>query len=864
MDPEIINYPQFIKDYPDKADALAAQWQKFADQNPEVLSFDTADDFYTWAKDHPGTDTSVWKGWEVQEAYFYLRGQHEDEQMQTQGEVNPSIIPTELITLPILALAFRNRPKIIEDDKDYQKLVEKHKKLWLEKNQGKDFTGKEGLDYLHGSLEDENAPSLKKDAEQAFRDNPKYRKRLERYGKESKKVYKNLNEAPAVINTMYEIENHTINRHAYLKTHEDKKTPEETSALIQRRSWERFATEHPEKAKVYAQKNIDVKRAYEKQEVKKQLAEMEQKAGGQVRYVEEIHRLIPSQPRPIPPERRTTIPQAVGRRFRPPGRRVASGFGRLGTRLVTQAGMAAGRGVAGALASNPIGWIVIGVIVAIIIIVFLIIMFAGGGGIGGGPAPTVDCADKDGNPIVVADGNTCAESLAAYYTKQTSTSITTKCLDKCTDTVSVICGRFAINTCTSPDASCGTMETFCIQYSPPPPPAAAWLYDCNSAVFDYTFLASCSGAGKITPTPTPAVSSSGPHVLATTLSNFGTSGVSPTFFTLTAASSASLQEPQEGQKLSVAEILAAPTNSGWLYFADTKPDGNGITFWASITKIRNLTGLLYGIADTVNKNYYSGFLAGGTIQTSTTQSYSAEYSASDGRFKAYQTTKPIGFSNVGLGLEADLPYPSSQNPGRRFINTQNYPWNGDVIWESGDGVIPMSSGLNSWYLSFTFDRRVWMDVQKFNIPDLAPPGNLLKSPNHRWGSFILTKEVQKPSGGILPIGTQGVWWEILDAQNQRQPGGFTNFDLLIPGLIQLTQGDFSIEPIETFNSGNKTYLKKYRLIQNALGIDLVMETTIPNQENFVLGAYFYEGTVKVFSAIGELVGTGMLEQTHSE
>ena len=182
------------------------------------------------------------------------------------------------------------------------------------------------------------------------------------------------------------------------------------------------------------------------------------------------------------------------------GRRVGLGIGRLGTRLFTQAGMAAGRAVVGALVSNPIGWAVIGVIVAIIIIVFLIIMFAGGGGFGGS-APTVDCADADGNPIVVFDGNECAVNTAAYYSKLTGTSITTACLDKCTDTVSVICDRNSINTCTSPDASCGTMETFCIQYSPPPPPSAAWLYDCNSAVFDYTFFASCSGSGIITPTP---------------------------------------------------------------------------------------------------------------------------------------------------------------------------------------------------------------------------------------------------------------------------------------------------------------------------------------------------------------------------
>jgi len=508
---------RFIKERPKEADALAFQWQEFAKQNPEVLSFDTADEFYAWAANHPGTDTSIWTGNEIQEAYFYLRDRHEDEQMQTQGQVNSSNIPAELIALPILALAFRDRPKIIEDDKDYQKLVEQHKKLWLEKNPGKDFNSKEGLDYLHGSLDDQNAPALKKDAEQAFRNNPKYKKRIERYDKEGRKIYKNIDDDPRVIRTREEIEAHIKARQEYLKTHEEDKKPEDVSRIIQKQSWERFARKHPEKAKIYGQSNIDIKKAYEKEEIKKQLSDLEQKTGRQVRYVEKIHRpqgisveeatrrlesIIPSQPRPIPPEPRTTIPQAVGRGFRPPGRRVGLGIGRLGTRLVTQAGMAAGRAAVGALASNPIGWVVIGVIVAIIIIVFLIIMLAGGGGGGqtltpgrlyecapevntGMPfdyatspascssGPEVDCVidTTTGATGLVANGNTCAANAATYYSNLEGVAITANCIDKCTDiALTNVCDRNAFNACTSPTSVCGgANETFCIEYITPTP-----------------------------------------------------------------------------------------------------------------------------------------------------------------------------------------------------------------------------------------------------------------------------------------------------------------------------------------------------------------------------------------------------------
>jgi len=48
-------------------------------------------------------------------------------------------------------------------------------------------------------------------------------------------------------------------------------------------------------------------------------------------------------------------------------------------------------------------------------------------------------------------------------------------------------------------------------------------------------------------------------------------------------------------------------------------------------------------------------------------------------------------------------------------------------------------------------------------------------------------------------------------------------------------------------------------------MELVFETLVPNQENNVLGNYFYEGAVKVLNpSTGEVVGTGMFEATHSE
>jgi hypothetical protein len=431
--------------------------------------------------------------------------------MQTQGSVDSSSLPANLSTLALsaLALAYRDRPKIIEHDRDYQKLLEKHQKLWLEKNPGKNFASKEGLDYLHGSLDNEDAPTLKKDAEQAFRNNPRFKRRIERYDREKKKVYRNHDEDPSVINTRREIENHTRDRHAYLKTHEDTKTSEEMSALIKKRSWERFATEHPEKTKVYAQTNADIKKALEKQ----------------TKTIEEatprLEPITPTPLRPIPTEHRTTISQTkrfVGRgenveisgrrrQFRPQARRV-SNFGRQGSRFAARAGMAAGRSVVGLFLSSPMGWAVVGVVLifVIFIIVFIIVLLEGGGGgaLFQKGIQTVDCPDANGN-AVATNGNACAVNLAGFYSNGEGIAVTAICLDKCTNfDDSVSCDRDPDNTCDIIlfPSLCASEMGFCVDYSPPNP-ALKRLYDCANKEINSVGVFSCNQTDAPTPTPTP-------------------------------------------------------------------------------------------------------------------------------------------------------------------------------------------------------------------------------------------------------------------------------------------------------------------------------------------------------------------------
>lgn len=524
MDPNFADLERLIKEDPARANDLVSKWQAFEEQNPDTLP----------------TDADTLLGRYIEEVIIDLRDQDEDEQMQAHGEVDPSSFPVQFATLTALSLALHKGPKTFEDDRDYQKLVKKHEELWLEKNKAKNFDSKEGMDYLYGSLEDEgeDAPTLKKDAEQEFRNDPRFKKRVKRYDNEKKKVYKKLEEDPSVINKSYEIQNHAINRSrlAYLKAHEDTKTSEEMSELIKKRTWEKFAAEYPEKAKAYATKNDDIKKAYEKQEIKKQLGEMEQRRVTQAPQdtsVEETsQRLRPITPtplRPIPTEHRIATPQAgrffdrggrtitgIGRQFGAQGRRLTSGIGRQGTRLVARTGMAAGRAAFGLLMSSPlspIGWIAIVLPLVIIIAVFIIIMLEGGGGglFQKGVAKT-ECFDIDGNIIVVTNGNTCAINLQDYYrSTEGDPALTVRCLDKCTDFVNNTCDRDQNNTCDPLTTSCGAPSyAFCYEYSPPLVPPLKRYRDCNTGGdgYDGTALGvtSCSGGiadPTITPTPTP-------------------------------------------------------------------------------------------------------------------------------------------------------------------------------------------------------------------------------------------------------------------------------------------------------------------------------------------------------------------------
>jgi len=259
---------KLIKENPRSADAQAFEWQQFLKTNarssPELYSMKNSEEFYRWASEHPekNINTSVWVGKEISETYYYLRRRHEDYQMNRDGVVDKSKIPGYLAAVPTLAATFLIKPRIMEEDRHYQKIEEGLKKEWLKNNNAKDFSSKEGLDYLYGS-DDKTKPSLGKEAEKVFRNNPKFKQRVERYDKEKKKIYKKPDDDPRILAVRNKIQEEVRARtelfekksknssQLNLSKEEIEKYKKEIALNATKKHWKDFDQNNPEKNKSY-------------------------------------------------------------------------------------------------------------------------------------------------------------------------------------------------------------------------------------------------------------------------------------------------------------------------------------------------------------------------------------------------------------------------------------------------------------------------------------------------------------------------------------------------------------------------------------------------------------------------------------
>lgn len=308
-------------------------------------------------------------------------------------------------------------------------------------------------------------------------------------------------------------------------------------------------------------------------------------------------------------------------------------------------------------------------------------------------------------------------------------------------------------------------------------------------------------------------------------------------------------------------------NSGWFYIAQTVPENNK-TFWlaavrSSSTKPSDISAhLLYGITDLTTGGYTHGILPGTFTETNNRIALSFDHKG--------QTI--MRFTEGKSGLMGSVPK-SFTFETKLLSLIKTLKFSEPILYESGDGIVPMAPGLNSLYVSLApLGSTYWADFQKFKVALLKPANsnplgfmrgmtNGGQEPNHRWGSIVLNGKA-----GKLPSGTAIVYWDIFDKNGNPQPGGFTNIDVLPPGGPQHNAGNFSIKELDYWVGNSKTYLRKWRLVQPTLGVDLLVETIIQDQEFKIPGVLdFYEGAVIVRDpASGMVVGSGMWEETHNE
>ncbi len=208
----------------------------------------------------------------------------------------------------LLSMFLHPKAEIIEQDKKYQKIENGLKEEWKKKNPALDFDSKEGLDYLYGSLEEPEAPTLAKDAEKKFRE--LHPKEAAKYDKKKSKVYKNTADDPVVKHTRAKIEAHAQKRFVLAKKADPAVKIENIRQQVEEKHWRDFALTYQEKAVSYAQHHEGIRRAVEtvkktgiekqetqeKKEIREQVAQYAATVKKDIRVVEDkLHRSPPSE-----------------------------------------------------------------------------------------------------------------------------------------------------------------------------------------------------------------------------------------------------------------------------------------------------------------------------------------------------------------------------------------------------------------------------------------------------------------------------------------------------------------------------------------------------------------------------------------
>lgn len=290
---------QFIKQNPSRAMEESARWTAFARNNPIVNQFQTAEQFYKWSDKNPqlAVDASIWQAREVQAAFSEIRQNNIRSQYgQDVSRRGGGAGPAGLLLAGPLALFMRNQPELMQDDSRYKKIQEQLKQQWLKDNPGKMLDSQEGVDYVYGSLDDENAASLEEEAEKLFRE--KHQKDGEKFDKKRSRVYKNPDQDLALLQMRTSMQEHARARYDLLSRTGATVNWAETSQKIGQHEWDKFIANYPEKAAKYAAKNPALTAALARAEERRVMEEQQIEQWGETGAptVEEYQPLVEPSP----------------------------------------------------------------------------------------------------------------------------------------------------------------------------------------------------------------------------------------------------------------------------------------------------------------------------------------------------------------------------------------------------------------------------------------------------------------------------------------------------------------------------------------------------------------------------------------
>lgn len=246
-----------VKKYPEQAQQAAHEWAKLQLKYPELYLIETESQWGEWRQTHQDIESDVFVGKQLQDVYLDSVGEEETRLPQQSAEGQSHVFGQGIFGGVVggmgVSIATAFQCDSMEDDPRFKRIEEQLKKEWLQNNPGKTKGSQEFYDFAYGSLTpNTTSPTLKLQAGELFRKDPKNQKRLVKYNK----VYSDPATDPAILKRQQLIKDITQKRLVLLKTSHPEIPEDSVKSSIERNIWNEFINLYPEKAKAYAKQPV--------------------------------------------------------------------------------------------------------------------------------------------------------------------------------------------------------------------------------------------------------------------------------------------------------------------------------------------------------------------------------------------------------------------------------------------------------------------------------------------------------------------------------------------------------------------------------------------------------------------------------